>query len=113
MRITGGALVVAKGEYGQAYFEGKWYVDGRPKKRRLGRAHLVADDGSYSGTRRRTRWKGWLRARGKAPEGVLDEEAGWRELRSKQALYVEQEKRKQERRHRIPDFYDCSREWLT
>lgn len=89
-----GALVVRAMQDGTPAWEGKWRVDGSQVKRRLGPAWLVRDDGSYSGSRRRTRWDGWLRRSGTPSEGYMTEEQAWTALRSAQALYAAQKARR-------------------
>jgi integrase len=97
---------------GTPVFEGKWYDGASQVKRRLGRAWLVADDGTYSGTRRRTRWEGWLRRSGRPAEGFMGEEDAWSALRRAQALYATQQARSDERRLTMR-FEDAAQAWLA
>jgi integrase len=107
----GGALVVRAMQDGTPAWEAKWYDGARQVKRRLGRAWLVADDGSYSGSRRRTRWEGWLRRSGSPQDGYMSEEEAWAALRRAQGLYAAQKARAQDTA-RMVRFEDAGDAWL-
>lgn len=110
-RNGSGALVVRATLDGIPQWEGKWRDEGTQVLRRLGPAWLVRDDGTYSGTRRRTRFTGWLRRTGERQDGWLTEEDAWIALRKAQAMYTMQKERRAQIAATIR-FCDVAASWL-
>jgi integrase len=107
-----GALVVRVRSDGEPTYEAKWRVDGRQVKRRLGPAWIERGDASSAGVRRRTRHPGWIKRRGRPPEGWLTEDAAVQLMAQAIRAWVEEQAQEAEEKARPATFDDAASAWL-
>lgn len=108
-------LLVVERDTGPVYYA-KWREDGEQVKRRLGPAWIERGDQERAGERRHTRHRGWVKRRGRAPEGHLTEDAALALIPSVLADHAAEQAQKQEMREhdqaRVVSFDEIAEAWL-
>lgn len=108
-------LLVVERDAGPVYYA-KWRQDGEQVKRRLGPAWIEKGEADRAGERRRTRHRGWVKRRGRPPEGHLSEDAALALIPSVLADYeakqAVQRERQERERDRVLSFEEIAEAWL-